>query len=110
MKETKTAKEKRKEISEAIIGIILFIGFIFFITWIGARPSVLSKSFCEELGFSKATDEYTNRLHIVGVECDKKYIFNVCERKECISKDKWGNCDSGYYLEIQNNTLMGDCD
>jgi len=110
MKETKQSKEQKRIELETIILVLVFIGFICLIVWVGGKPSRISQDFCKSLGFEKATDEYTMGVYVGGVECDKEYIYFVCKEKECISKDKWGNCDYKYYLEAQNNTIMGECD
>lgn len=114
MKKEEIAKEKRKKMLKDIMGTIAVMVFICLfvcsIVWIEAQPNEISKDFCKESGFSKVTDEYTDGWDIIGVECDKEHIYFVCKEKECLSKDKWGNCDYRYYLEIQNNTIMGGCD
>ncbi len=102
-------KGRKKKIFESIIGIIVVIAFICSIFWIASTYD-FSKDFCEELGFLKVTDEYVNGWEVVGVECDKKYVYNVCKEKGCISKNKWGICTYEYYLVAQNGTTIGECE
>ncbi len=101
-------KGRKKEIFEGIVGIIIVIAFVYLMVWMTSKPTSISNDFCEDLGYEKATDEYSEGFKVLSVECDKEDIFHVCEKKECVEQDKWGNCFNKLYLEIQNGT-NGDC-
>lgn len=87
-------EQKKKEMIIAIISIIIFVGFCYLILHLIKIPKGIN-NICVEFGHRGALDYskgYCDGSETMRIQCDEVAIYEVEIKKNCIQKNKWGDC------------------